>query len=57
MDILSDIIQSSKLDEQDIERERDVILREMEVNIFVVCLRIKCGKSHQCRWNLIILTV
>ncbi|XP_056001359.1 mitochondrial-processing peptidase subunit beta-like [Ostrea edulis] len=30
MDILSDIIQSSKLDEQDIERERDVILREME---------------------------
>ncbi|XP_061195496.1 mitochondrial-processing peptidase subunit beta-like [Saccostrea echinata] len=30
MDILSDIIQNSKLDEQDIERERDVILREME---------------------------
>jgi len=30
MDILSDILQNSKLDEAAIERERDVILREME---------------------------
>ncbi|KAF4321708.1 hypothetical protein BBO99_00001688 [Phytophthora kernoviae] len=30
MDILSDILQNSKLDEGAIERERDVILREME---------------------------
>lgn len=30
LDILSDILQNSKLDEQAIERERDVILREME---------------------------
>jgi processing peptidase subunit beta len=30
MDILSDILQKSKLDEAAIERERDVILREME---------------------------
>lgn len=30
MDILSDILQHSKLDEQAIERERSVILREME---------------------------
>lgn len=30
IEILSDIVQNSKLDEQEIERERDVILREME---------------------------
>lgn len=30
LDILSDIIQNSKFDQQRIERERDVILREME---------------------------
>ncbi|KAF0764239.1 hypothetical protein AaE_003089, partial [Aphanomyces astaci] len=30
LDILSDILQNSKLDEAAIERERDVILREME---------------------------
>lgn len=30
MDILSDILQNSKLDDAAIERERDVILREME---------------------------
>ena len=31
MDILSDIIQNSTLGEQEIERERGVILREMQV--------------------------
>ena len=36
IDILSDIIQNSKLDEVDIHNERDVILREMEVNIMKV---------------------
>ena len=36
IDILSDIIQNSKLDEVDIHNERDVILREMEVNIINV---------------------
>ena len=30
VDILSDILQNSKLDPNDIERERDVILREAE---------------------------
>ena len=30
VDILSDILQNSKLDESAIERERDVILREMQ---------------------------
>jgi processing peptidase subunit beta len=30
VDILSDILQNSKLDESAIERERDVILREQE---------------------------
>lgn len=42
IEILSDIVQNSKLDAQEIERERDVILREMEVslnkNIFTVNL-------------------
>lgn len=33
IEILSDIVQNSKLDEQEIERERDVILREMEVSL------------------------
>ena len=31
VDILADIIQNSKLGEQEIERERGVILREMQV--------------------------
>ena len=30
MDILSDILQNSNLDEKSVERERDVILREMQ---------------------------
>lgn len=33
IEILSDIVQNSKLDAQEIERERDVILREMEVSL------------------------
>ena len=33
MEILSDIIQNSTLGEQEIERERGVILREMQVQI------------------------
>ena len=32
VDILSDIIQNSTLGENEIERERGVILREMQVN-------------------------
>jgi predicted Zn-dependent peptidase len=32
VDILADIIQHSKLGEQEIERERGVILREMQVS-------------------------
>jgi len=36
VDILSDIIQNSTLGEQEIERERGVILREMQVKILLL---------------------
>ena len=35
MDILADITQNSKFGEAEIERERGVILREMQVNTYV----------------------
>lgn len=39
VDILSDILQNSKLDEAAIERERSVILREMQVRNVYDALR------------------
>lgn len=37
LDILADILQNSKFDENRINRERDVILREMEEVILLIC--------------------
>ena len=39
VDIVSDIIQNSTLEERKIERERSVILREMQV---IVCVCVLC---------------
>lgn len=38
VDILADILQNSKFEEERITRERDVILREMEEVRFIFCL-------------------
>lgn len=48
IEILSDIVQNSKLDEQEIERERDVILREMEVSLN----KYKFTVNYFCLWRL-----
>lgn len=48
IEILSDIVQNSKLDEQEIERERDVILREMEV----LLNKYKFTVNYFCLWQL-----
>lgn len=48
IEILSDIVQNSKLDEQEIERERDVILREMEVSLN----KYKFIVNYFCLWRL-----
>lgn len=48
IEILSDIVQNSKLDEQEIERERDVILREMEVSLN----KYKFTVNYFCLWQL-----
>jgi hypothetical protein len=47
VDILSDITQNSTLGEQEIERERGVILREMQV-CFNVCSLIKFELGLHC---------
>lgn len=48
IEILSDIVQNSKLDEQEIERERDVILREMEVSLN----KCKFTVNYFCLWRV-----
>ncbi len=47
VEILSDILQNSDLDEQAIERERNVILREMQEVCLFLCLHGTCGMT----WN------
>ena len=50
VEVLSDIIQNSTLGEQEIERERGVILREMQVGYPSVRL---CGDIIRCQYNIL----
>lgn len=48
LDILSDILQNSKFDDNRISRERDVILREMEEVIMRISVVNLCFQFYLC---------
>ena len=46
VDILADILQNSDLDEKAVERERDVILREMQEVLCKTIVGAACARAH-----------